>query len=232
MKPYGRFVIVPTFSFYPSNAMVRAYVEGEGDSFVVSDGGGAVDTLHGAGGYTVSFEKFLGAMARRKRFHLNPEGWLVSPRVSADRLTGAITETVELSRIAAETLLRHFRINEAMDFRRAIDQKLDGRFHSAVLKKAHLSGASNKAHTFDYLIKLPSERTLVIDAVVPDPSSVNAALVSHLDLKNTGRTDIRQAIVFDDRANWKSSDLALLRLAAPPIAYSSFGEQIEALVAA
>lgn len=231
VKEYGRFAVVPTFSYYPSNAMVRAYVEAAGEHFIVSDGGGAVDTLHGAGGYLVTYEKILKAMARRRNFNVTPEGWLTSPRVDAAGLTGAITATAELSRIAAEILMKNFRVTEAVDFRRAVDRTLEGRFHSAVVKKAHLAGASNKSHTFDYLINLSSDRLLIIDTVVPDSSSINAALVSHLDVKNTGRHDIKQAIVFDDRASWKSSDLALLRLAAPPIAYSSFREQIEALAA-
>ncbi|MBO4227221.1 hypothetical protein [Bradyrhizobium neotropicale] len=231
VRPHGRFAVVPTFSFYPSNAMVKAYVEGEGESFVVSDGGGAIDTLHGAGGYSVEYARFIGSIAKRRRFKLSSEGWLVSPKVDGDGLTGAITETVELSKTCAEILLRHFHVHEAIDFRSALDRQLEGRFHSAVHKKVHLAGASNKAHTFDYLIKLPSKRALVIDTVVPEASSVNAALVSHLDLKNAGRDDIRQAIVFDDRVPWKSSDLALLKIAAPPIAYTRFEEQLEDLAA-
>ncbi len=231
VREHGQYVVVPTFSFYPSNAMVKVFVEGEEDHYVVSDGGGALDTLHGAGGYAVPYSKVIGTLARRRNFKLSSEGWLISPRVDAARLTGAITETVELSKTCAEVLLRHFRVQEAADFRSAIDKHLEGRFHSAVSKRVHLPGASNKAHTFDYLVKLPHDRSLVIDTVVPDASSINAALVSHLDLKNAGRHDVAQAIVYDDSAPWKSSDLAPLRIAAPPIAYSSFDEQLERLAA-
>lgn len=230
-RQYGRFIVMPTFSFYPSNAMVQVFIEPAGEQFIVSDGGGALNTLHGAGGYDLPYEKIIGWLTRRRGFHLSPEGWLLSQRVKGSDLPGTITETIELSKICAEVLLKHFKVHEAPDFRSALDRQLQSRFRSAVHKKVHLPGASNKSHTFDYLINLPSGRSLVIDTVVPEASSVNAALVSHLDLRNADRRDIRQAIVFDDEADWKSSDLALLRMAAPPIAYSVLSEQLDRLAA-
>jgi hypothetical protein len=155
----------------------------------------------------------------------------VLSRVSRARLTGAISEVAEASRHGSELLLKHFRVGEAVDFRRAIDRALENRFHDNVLKKAHLPGFSNKIHTFDYLIKLPHDRSIVIDTVVPDSSSVNSALVSHLDLKNAKRSDVAQAIVYDDTKPWKSADLALLRIGAPPIPFSHFPEHLEKIAA-
>lgn len=225
----GDWVVVPTFAFYPSNSMVQIFVETNGESFVVSDGGGAVDTLHGAGGYTVDYRKFMTPLLRRNESVLSSEGWIVAKRVPAESLTYAISEMTALTMRCAELLLKHFRTMEGFDFRSQVDTSLSNRFHSHVLKKAHLVGASNKTHTFDYLVKLPEGRSIVIDTVVPEASSVNAALVSHLDLKNSEQRDIKQAIVYDDFKPWKSSDLALLSMAAPPIGFSHFNELIERL---
>jgi hypothetical protein len=49
-------------------------------------------------------------------------------------------------------------------------------------------------HTFDYAVRIAPETTVVIDTVVPDSSSVNAALVLHLDRKNAKQANIRQQL--------------------------------------
>ena len=51
---------------------------------------------------------------------------------------------------------------------------------------------------------------LLIDPVVNDASSINARLVSNLDVRMNENPQISQLIVFDDRLKWKSSDLKLL----------------------
>jgi hypothetical protein len=86
-------------------------------------------------------------------------------------------------------------------------------------------------HTFDYAVRTAPETTVMIDTVVPDSSSVNAAFVSHLDLKNAKQANIRQAIVYDDAEHRKSADLALLSIAVPPIPFSLFTEQLDRLAA-
>ena len=162
---------------------------------------------------------------------MSPTGWITALVKDERKLPSAISEVVEVSKTAADILLRHFRVAEADDFRRTIDRTLERRFSRDLRKKAHLVGASNKEHTFDYLIHLKDDRSLVIDTVVPDASSVNAALVSHLDLKNAHRPGISQAIVYDDTKEWRSSDLALLNIASPPIAFSRFNQQLERIAA-
>jgi hypothetical protein len=227
----GGRVLVPTFSFYPSNAMIQISVEGAADNFIVSDGGGAVDVLHGAGGFNVDARRMLTNLSRRKNLLVSNEGWIVAQKVSSRRLTAAISEVMETSRNGAELLLRSIKLGEARDFRRAINTTLELRFNTALSKGVHLAGASNKMHTFDYAVRIAPETTVVIDTVVPDSSSVNAALVSHLDLKNAKQENVRQAIVYDDAENWKSADLALLSIAAPPIPFSRFTEQLDRLAA-
>jgi hypothetical protein len=215
----GDRLIVPTFATYPSNSLVQAYVEGGRDRFVVSDGGGALKVVLGMGSASRTVHKLLSSFAKGTSVKVNSSGWI---------FLGIVAEA---SREAAVLLLKHFNPKPAIDFRRDIEALLDIRFHDSVQKKGHLTGASNKLHSFDYLVRVNDNTLLALDAVVPDPSSINAAVVSHMDVKATRRLDVRQMIIYDDDDNWSAADLALLSIGAPSARFSSFSKALESLVA-
>ena len=225
------YVIVPTFSTYPSNSLVQAFVDGGKDRFVVSDGGGASKVLLGSGSLSRSGQKLLADFIRGTSLKVSDSGWIYMSGVSFGGLTSAISLVTETSRDAAIVLLRHFRPVSVQDFRRDVEIALDRHFRDAVQKKGHLPGASNKLHLFDYLVRVNDNTLLALDAVLPDPSSINAAVVAHLDVKATHRSDVRQLIVYDDEEDWKAADLALLTIGAPSARFSSFLDALEALVA-
>jgi hypothetical protein len=112
----GDYLIVPTFSTYPSNSLVQVYIEGCRDRFVVSDGGGAVKTLMGAGSLANSGKKVLSDFVRGNEIRLNPSGWLCLTNISLDGLTAAISVIAETSRDAAITLLKHFKPPRVADY--------------------------------------------------------------------------------------------------------------------
>ncbi|MBF0332931.1 MAG: hypothetical protein HQL40_04675 [Alphaproteobacteria bacterium] len=230
-RQVGPYVVVPTFSMYPSNSVVQAYIEGGAGRFVVSDGGGAIDTLLGVGGYKVAGLKLLKDFARLRDLKINTSGWLCSAPAEKETLTSAISIVSDASRAAAEMLIKHFKPVSHSDFRKEIEASLELRFHESFSKRAHFPGASNKTHTYDYSIRLPNGGTFIIDAVVPDAGSINAAVVAHMDLRAANRDDVRQAIVYNDNQEWKSSDLALLSIGAPTIAYTKFETAMERFLA-
>jgi hypothetical protein len=227
----GDRLIVPTFATYPSNSLVQAYVEGGRDRFVVSDGGGALKVVLGMGSASRTVHKLLSSFAKGTSVKVNSSGWIFLGGVTLKNLTSAISIVAEASREAAVLLLKHFNPKPAIDFRRDIEALLDIRFHDSVQKKGHLTGASNKLHSFDYLVRVNDNTLLALDAVVPDPSSINAAVVSHMDVKATRRLDVRQMIIYDDDDNWSAADLALLSIGAPSARFSSFSKALESLVA-
>ncbi len=223
MEPY---IIIPTFSVYPSNSAVQAFVEGGRDTFIVSDGGGAIKTLLGAGYLGNSGVKMLEDFARGADVKVNHGGWIFHSGVTLKNLASAISLVTEFSREAAEMLIRKFRPQKTFDFRRDLDRVLERRFQDDLRKRGHFVGASNKTHTFDYLIHGNDNQFVIIDAVVPDSSSVNAAVVAHMDVRATHRPDVRQFIVYDGEQGWNSSDLALLTLGAPSVSFQSFERTI------
>ncbi len=229
----GEYVVIPTFSVYPSNSLVQAFVSGGKSSFIVSDGGGAARTLTGAGAPSGVVAKLLKEFSKASGVKVNSEGWLYVSGVPLDGITSAMTLIIDATLDAAWSLLRRFKPAPIMDFRRDLDMALKVAFRSGMQKRGHLVGASNKVHTFDYLLQANDNVIIALDAVVRDASSVNAAVVAHLDVRATQRPDLRQFIIYDDMDDWDASDLALLTVGAPSIAYTKFfSTVVEKFVAA
>jgi hypothetical protein len=93
-------------------------------------------------------------------------------------------------------------------------------FHDNLKQDTPIVGASNKPRKFVYVVYLNGERRLLIDAVTNDAGSINARLVSNLDVRMTKNPLIDQLIVYDDSMKWNSSDLKLLELGAPTVPFS------------
>jgi len=218
----GEFLVVPTYAVYPSNSLVQAFIVGGKNHFVVSDGGGATDVLLGAGGWGVNGKKILSDFVKGTPLQVNGSGWLYAPGVVLKDIPSMVSAVTETSRDAAVTLLKHFKPKPAEDFRKDLAVSLDRRFKDAIQKRGHLPGASNKLHTFDYVIRANDNTILALDAVVNDVSSINAAVVAHMDVRATKRPNVRQFIIYDEDEAWSSADLALLNVGAPAVAFSHF----------
>jgi hypothetical protein len=230
VKPFQMepFTVIPTFMTYPSNAAVMVYVEGGTRHFTLSDGGGAVGVLNGSGGYRVDGLSILKQHCQSTEFYTTNRGWISTRKpVDQNSFTSVVSLIAQFSFEASVNLLKQFKPEKHSDFRVDLERDLDRRFKDHMSRKGHLVGNSNKKQTFDYIIRIPGDRIIAIDAVVPDASSINSALVAHLDLKATGRRDIGQMIIYDDRQKWKSSDLVLLGMGALPTAYSSVHQALE-----
>ena len=139
-----------------------------------------------------------------------------------------ISIVANASQQAAEHLVAHVR-PKRKDFRVQLHKLIHNKFGASVVDKpkARLVGASNKSHLLDYLIDLGDDRRLAIDAVTPDPSSINAAIVAHMDIRHANIPKLEQRIVYDDVDDWKSSDIALLAVGSRPVQFSHIEPVLE-----
>jgi hypothetical protein len=92
---------------------------------------------------------------------------------------------------------------------------------------ATIVGKSNKPHKFANVISFPNGRRLIVDAVANDPSSINARVVAHLDVRSTDDATIDQRIVYDDAERWSPADLNLLQVGAKLIPFSRATDVIQ-----
>lgn len=222
-------VVVPTMALYPSGSVVEITIEGGSQTAFVSDGGGAFDEIQSANETHTGALRTLRAFANRKHLRTTDDGAIASARVEFSRLPGMIAYVATSSQDAARHLLNRYKPKLLLDFRPDLRRQLHLRFDDRLRIDVSLIGASNKKHRFDYDVPLGGERHLILDAVLPDSNSINSAVVSHLDLRTAGRRDLEQRIVYDDQADWKSSDLALLEVGAPPVSYLRLSDAIARL---
>lgn len=232
-QPYeaGRFVIVPTLLSYEGGRGVQAYIEGGAESFIVSDGGSAALNFVSLGGAAATAEKQIKSAAKSFGLGASREGWIHSGTIAAPHLPTYVSIVAECS-LWVDDVLRKIarRTGASRDFKEEVNTELRREQAGPVVRRKLFVGASNKQHAFDFAIEMPGERTLVLDAVVPDANSINSAVVSHLDLRQISNPKIVQRIIYDDREKWSVSDLSLLSVGAPAIAFSRLPKQVQSLV--
>lgn len=224
-------VVVPTHFLYPSKTVVRAYVERVGKQVRVSDGGGAFREIAGIGSYQFDPVKLLRARANNWDLTVSPEGWVLSSLMPMQKLAELVAWVATASHdLAANLLAKMSTRPKANDFRPELDAYLTRKFVLEIKRNKYLVGASNKEHKFDYFISFGDEKGILLDAVVNDVSSINSAVVSHLDVAKSDRPKIVQRIVYDDREDWKAADLSLLRVGATPLAFTKLDASLSRAV--
>lgn len=233
-KPFllGSYVIVPTTLTYPSGSAVMVYVEGGNNEFMLSDGGGAVAHLHEMGAYDVNGIAFLKGWLIGSEWCVNESGWIRSRRtVKKEEFLSKVFELAEISDSLSKSLLKKVKSSHFSEFKYQLESDLDRLFYKQVVKKKKLLGATNKEHTFDFVAQ-KSDLMIVIDGVNPESSDINKTIISHVDIKNVGVRNRYQMIIYDEKENWRSADIALLGLAFPPIPYSKAKIELQSLAAA
>lgn len=225
----GSHIIVPTNLIYPSSSPAMIHIEGGQSHFMLSDGGGAVAHLHQMGAYHADGISLLEKHVSNTVWRIDGAGWITTREpVERDEFLSSVFELAATSLAASKFLLKKVREKHFSPLKAWLEKDLSAVFGAGLQKKGKLLGTSNKHHTFDFLGR-KSNYTLAIDAVHPEPGDINKTTISHMDIKKTGDTSIKQMIIYDDKEEWKSSDLTLLGFAMPPIPYSIAKQELLAL---
>lgn len=218
----GNTVVIHTQSLYPSMSVVKVFVECTSNAVRVSDGGGALLEVTGVGEYQFDALKMLQAKSSRFDLDVSSEGWLWSKPMPHANLADLVAWVATASHRLASELLSHVSARPKVgNFRAEVDAFLTTRYPKKLQRNKAVVGASNKTHKFDYFLSLNGAgKGLLIDVVTNDMSSINSAVVSHLDVAKAEPDNIVQRVIYDDRDEWKSADLNLLRVGATPLAFT------------
>jgi hypothetical protein len=228
-------VLVPTHCLYPSNSTVTVWVGPGSGSYIVHDNRGALDELSSAGTqdpHSLLYSTFMVQhVVRAFGLSMDESGLIKAARVEPDELLGTIVLVANASKEAATDFLNRFRPRLRRNIKAELASMLEVHFPNHVSKNGTVIGKSNKPHKFDNLVRLRGDRQLILDAVTREASSINAALVAHLDVKNAQYPQIEQRIIYDDDDKWSAADLNLLKLGATPVPFSRAAEVLERLAA-
>lgn len=230
VKGFDGEIHVQTQCLYPSNNGVFVVLRGGGNSFVVSDDGGALNEIRGSGIGLRPSDRQVRAVVAQQGLKVR-DGVIYAPPVSLEAAPAAILIVANASKEMADWGLDHLRFSVPRNFRADLTALLERRFHDNMKADQPVVGASNKPHKFGHVIYLPRNEKILVDPVVNDASSINARVVANLDVKMVGDRHTKQVIVYDDRLNWTASDLNLLKVGAPIVPFSRADEEIERLAA-
>ena len=224
-------VVVPTHCLYPTNHIVNVYVEAGQSQFLVHDNGEALDQLRAMGGHEPYPGALMRAAVRRDGLKVGETYRIFAPAVSVDGLEGAIALVANAARDAAIMLISRHRPMPRRPLGEELEAILNIQFPALWRKEEVLVGESNKHYKFDYTVALRNKEKLVIEIANPDASSINAAVVANLDVRNANPSGLIQRIVYDDHEKWPAESLRLLRVGAPPLALSAANEALRRLAA-
>ncbi|MGM4885085.1 hypothetical protein AB7813_08150 [Tardiphaga sp. 20_F10_N6_6] len=214
-----------THCMYPSNGLVRVVVRGGVETLFASDEGEAVGEALSAGAVIRNPDQLLRGLVRPQGLEIS-EGIIRSARMPIEAAPLAILAVANASRDVAQWLYDHHRLKSSRDFRRMLAEFLKNKYEEQVTP-ATIVGKSNKPHKFANVISFPNGRRLIVDAVANDPSSINARVVAHLDVRSTDDATIDQRIVYDDAERWSPADLNLLQVGAKLIPFSRATDVIQ-----
>ena len=224
-------VVVPTHCLYPSNGIVHVYVEGGLREFVVHDNGDAYDQLHSMGGHEPVPGHLIRAVVRQNGLLVSDRHSIYLKDVDEAGLAGAIALVANGAKEAAEYLISRHRPAPRRPIKDELEAILTLRFPTLWRREEVFLGGSNKQHRFDYTVDLGRKGKLLMDIAKPEPSSINAAVVAHLDVRQGKAEHLVQRIVFDDHDHWTSENLSLLGVGAIPIPLSVANDALARLAA-
>ena len=138
-----------------------------------------------------------------------------------DGLASAVSFVANASSAAVSRGLEMLKIRGPRDLRKDLESILGRTFPVQHVKRdVAIEGHTTRRYHFDAVVELAGARRLLIDPVTPEPNSINAHTIAHMDVSRLGDNGILQRMVYDDRDEWRAADLSLLQTAATIIPYS------------
>ncbi len=210
----GERFAVPTQCLYPSNDCVVVYVYGGENECVVSDGGGALDEISSHGITVENPMKLLKQFSIGRGIITNGQK-VFTNRVPWEALVSAIVLVANASAEAANWAVDNMKPKVRRNIKSALLSTLCLYYSRDRIKTdERLTGKSARSYRFDNVVMIGEGKKLLVDAVIPEPGSVNARVVAHLDVSRNEDSNVIQRIVYDDDDKWSSADLNILQMAA------------------
>lgn len=189
----------------------------------MSDAGAALISVAEAG---LALDASANAAMRRLAARLGlalEAGNLRSEPVQPGDAAYAVTLVANGAREIAKAAFDAGRQKDRRRFRERVQQALCNIFATSIIQKGdRLSGYSEDSLRFDYLVTMSNRVRLVIDAPIPDGSSIASVVLRQVDIKAASVPGMHQAIVYDEADHWRSTSLAQLKLAQVPLVNARF----------
>ncbi len=201
---HGFSVIADTMM--PSGAVIEIFLQADHDVLRLHDNGAAFDEIARHGREATSMVGLRNLMSK-SRLRVDDCGAIFMDRLAPEKVAVGVAILADASLRAAQFLTSHSKLHRR--------QPLDTRLQDA-LRLVHREGRKgwqfqgrHRQHRFDFGF-MQDGRTVLVDAVNPDPSSVNSAVVKSLDAARADQGNARPVLVYDAADGWPSGLMNLL----------------------
>ena len=234
---YGPYVAVSTHCLYPSNKAVTVYISGGARECVVSDNGGAIDELTTAGltvGGRDGIFRQMKSICKDRGLHIQ-RAKIVSPPVPLEAVPTALVMVANAARDVAIWGMQNIRPRRKRDMKAVISNTLAKYFSpERIMAEEQVTGASTRRYRIDWVVRLSDRARLLVDSVLPEPASINAKAVAHMDIHrlaadsaNNESPMFNSCLAYDPDDEWKSSDLSLLQMAGKLVALPTLSKALK-----
>lgn len=204
----------------PSGMLIYVHMHLRNDTLMMHDGGAAFDELSLNGAECKSTAPVRRLLAETN-FTLTPEGKILRDGFLPEQVGVGLALVADASQRAAQYMLANskVRVGQPLDVR--VRNTLRQRFPDG-MQNYSFRGAARQ-QTFDFGIE-QNGQVILVDAVSPDMSSVNAAIVKSLDAKQAAGSHARPILVYDETMGWSSEAMNLLAMAGERMSFARVAE--------
>ena len=219
-------VLVPTPVLYPSNSNVVVYVTGGAKSCVVSDRGDALRVARAHGAEISDADQWLRNVLRGSFLH-SSSGDITSGEMEVKNVLAGIALVARAAATAVSYAIEHYVPRKEITIQQRALTELKRRFGpSQISRSVSARGASDRHYSFDFSIVSIGPKPLLLDTVSPNPNSINAKAVAHIDLENLQEKAPMHAIIYDQSADWDAAEINLLQSAAQLLPVSRLSQEL------
>lgn len=204
----------------PSGLLIRVHIQLRNGQLFMHDNGAAFDELAQHGGECKNSASVKNMLAATN-FRLTAEGQIFRDAMPPSDVGSGVALVADASQRAAQFMISHckVRIGQPLDVR--VRDALRRRFPQGTPKFRYEGHA--RQQTFDFGFEHEGQ-VILVDAVSPDRSSVNSAIVKSIDARNAIDSRARPILVYDDADHWPSDTLNLLAMAGERVSYKTIAE--------
>ena len=226
-----RGAFVRTSCVLPSGSLLQVSIQPAIDGWIVSDEGSATWEASSNGRDIEKSLRGLKSFLSHKGLKYS-NGKIYSARVSSNELPYMVAYLATATLDASRWLIGRADQPKMETLVDQLPRYLQSKFPDLLLPEAlSVRGDTDKDYVFKNVLLLPSRKKLILDPVIRQDSSIKSRIVANIDVSRANHKDLIQHIVYDDTEDWTQSELALLTVGAPTIAYSNVGEVVERLAA-
>ena len=220
--PYqdGEQIFVPTDISLPNYDVAIVIIAGgaHGERFTLGDGGAVLRSLDMQNyAVTEKIKKHLDRFLKNKGMRLIGNEIMTSP-ISEDHIAHLIPHVASVMQEAMMNLFAVAQKMEKLHLKYRIGEILNKIVDNANITHGYkVQGSTTDTYKFDFSISVPGRKRILLDAPVPDSSSIAATFLRQSDVKRLHEPSLVQMITYDPSDKWPSSALAQLKLVDVPL---------------